>query len=61
MPSPFPGMNPYFEQLDHWRQEPLHRTYDGPGYEHYIYRGEPEPSLSPVDAAWARPFVPATG
>ena len=27
-------------------QEVLHRAYDGPGYEHFIYRGEPEPSLA---------------
>ena len=33
-------------------QEALHRAYDGPGYEHFIYRGEPEPSLPPNDAAW---------
>jgi hypothetical protein len=41
-------------------QEVLHRAYDGPGYEHFIYRGEPEPRLSGSDAAWARQFVPAT-
>lgn len=41
-------------------QEVLHRAYDGPGYEHFIYSGEPEPSLSADDAAWARQFVPAT-
>ena len=40
-------------------QEALHRAYDGPGYEHFIYNGEPEPSLSANDAAWARQFVPA--
>jgi Protein of unknown function (DUF4058) len=40
-------------------QEALHRAYDGPGYEHYIYGGEPEPSLSANDTAWARQFVPA--
>ncbi|MGP0063657.1 MAG: DUF4058 family protein [Isosphaeraceae bacterium] len=40
-------------------QEVLHRAYDGPGYEHFIYNGEPEPSLSAADAAWARQFVPA--
>jgi Protein of unknown function (DUF4058) len=27
-------------------QEVLHRAYDGPGYEHFIYNSEPEPSLS---------------
>jgi Protein of unknown function (DUF4058) len=41
-------------------QEALHRAYDGPGYEHFIYSGSPEPNLSPKDAAWARQFVPAT-
>jgi hypothetical protein len=40
-------------------QEVLHRAYDGPGYEHFIYRGEPEPSLSANDAAWARQLAPA--
>jgi hypothetical protein len=40
-------------------QEVLHRAYDGPGYEHFIYAGKPEPSLSAKDAAWARQFIPA--
>jgi hypothetical protein len=40
-------------------QEVLHRAYDGPGYEHFIYNGEPEPNLSASDVAWARLFVPA--
>jgi hypothetical protein len=35
-------------------QESLHRAYDGPGYEHFIYSGYPEPPLAPDDAAWAR-------
>ncbi len=40
-------------------QEALHRAHDGPGYEHFIYSGEPEPALLAEDAAWARQFVPA--
>ena len=40
-------------------QEALHHAYDGPGYELFIYYGEPEPDLSAYDAAWARQFVPA--
>jgi hypothetical protein len=40
-------------------QEVLHRAYDGPGYEHFIYSGSPEPGLSPEDAIWARQFLPA--
>ncbi len=40
-------------------QETLDRAYDGPGYEHYIYNGNPEPGLSAEDATWARQFVPA--
>ena len=39
-------------------EEVLHRAYDGPGYEHFIYNGEPEPGLSPQNMAWARQFVP---
>jgi len=35
-------------------QEALDRAYDGPGYEHFIYDGDPEPALSPQDAVWAR-------
>lgn len=34
-------------------QEVLHRTYDGPGYEHFLYDGLPEPPLSHEDARWA--------
>jgi hypothetical protein len=40
-------------------QEALHRAYDGPGYELFIYLGEPEPALSANDAVWASQFVPA--
>lgn len=40
-------------------QEVLHRAHDGPGYEHFIYSGEPEPRLAPDAAAWALQFVPA--
>lgn len=40
-------------------QEVLHRAYDGPGYEHFIYNGSPEPPLSSNDAAWARQFLSA--
>jgi hypothetical protein len=39
-------------------QEALHLAYDGAGYEQSIYEGQPEPALSPTDAAWARPLVP---
>jgi hypothetical protein len=39
-------------------QEVLHRAYDGPGYEHFIYAGVPEPPLSAEDADWARQFIP---
>ena len=42
-------------------QEVLHRADDGPGYEHFIYTGTPEPPLSAADAEWARPFVPRPG
>lgn len=32
----------------------LNRVYDAAGYEDYIYRGQPEPKLSPADDEWAR-------
>ena len=38
-------------------QQALHNAYDGPGYEHFVYSGKPEPPLGPDDAAWARQFV----
>lgn len=37
----------------------LDRVYDGAHYGSYIYRGQPEPALSPADAEWAKQFVPA--
>ena len=40
-------------------QEALQRAYDGPGYEHFIYRGDPEPPLSADDAVWARQLISA--
>src|SRR4051794_2812519 len=39
-------------------QDVLHRAYDGPGYENFIYASPPEPLLSAEDAEWARQFVP---
>ncbi|QDV38152.1 DUF4058 family protein [Tautonia plasticadhaerens] len=40
-------------------QEVLHRTYDGPGYDGYLYDGAPEPALLPEADAWARDYLPA--
>ncbi len=40
-------------------QEALDRAYDGAIYEKIIYLGNPEPGLSPEDAAWARQFLTA--
>ena len=40
-------------------QEVLHRIYDAAGYADDIYEGQPEPRLSPENAAWAQPFVPS--
>lgn len=42
-------------------QEVLHRAYDGPGYELFLYEGAPEPPLAASDAEWARPFLPRPG
>jgi hypothetical protein len=38
----------------------LDRVYDESGYEDYIYRREPNPPLTGIDAAWARAFLPPT-
>jgi hypothetical protein len=43
-------------QLD--LQRALHRLYDAAGYADYIYSANPQPTLSPEDAAWARQFLP---
>ena len=40
-------------------QEALHHVYDASGYEDFLYRGVPEPSLSAEDSEWARQFLPA--
>lgn len=42
-------------------QELLHRVYDAANYGKYIYATDPEPPLSPEDAAWARSLVPSQG
>jgi hypothetical protein len=39
-------------------QAALHAVYDDAGYEDFIYRGDPEPALTPDQAAWAAGFVP---
>jgi len=39
----------------------LRRAYDGPGYEHFIYDGSPDPPLPADEAEWAGPFVPERG
>lgn len=39
-------------------QAVLHRVYDSAGYEMFIYDGDPEPTLSPEDAAWAAALRP---
>lgn len=39
-------------------QAVLHPIYDRARYRTYVYDGEPEPSLSPEEADWARQFVP---
>jgi hypothetical protein len=39
-------------------QEVLHRVYDEGGFEDFIYDTEPDPPLSPEDAAWARSLIP---
>jgi hypothetical protein len=42
-------------QLD--LQQIINRIYDAAGYEFYIYMSDPEPPLSPENAAWARELV----
>jgi Protein of unknown function (DUF4058) len=39
-------------------QDVLHQTYDGPGYENYIYDGSPEPPLKAEDGEWTARIVP---
>ncbi len=73
MPSPFPGMNPYFERSTIWLD--FHTEFltslrrllvpqVTPKYfvqldEHVIYAGTPEPPLSAEDDAWARQLIAA--
>jgi hypothetical protein len=40
-------------------QQVLDRIYDAAGYEDYIYQGQPQPRLTPADAAWAEQYIPA--
>jgi hypothetical protein len=40
-------------------QAVIHSVYDEAGYEYYIHNGQPQPPLSPEDADWANPFLPA--
>jgi hypothetical protein len=39
-------------------QQLLNRVFATAGYQFYIYRSSPQPSLSPPDAEWARQFLP---
>jgi hypothetical protein len=55
---PIPLRTPHPDaQLD--LQALLHRIYDAAGYEDDIYSGEPQPRLTPEDAAWAGQFLPS--
>lgn len=38
-------------------QAVLHRVYDSGMYERFIYEGDPEPPLTPEDAAWAKSLI----
>jgi hypothetical protein len=40
-------------------QAVLHHIYDAARYGNYIFEADPQPALSPDDAAWARQFIPA--
>ena len=63
MPSPFPGMNPYLEQDDAWRDfqkrfipalgEALSPQLSPKYIVDYIYPGAPNPPFAEADAAWA--------
>ncbi|HBI43417.1 MAG TPA: hypothetical protein DDY78_11255 [Planctomycetales bacterium] len=57
IPVPLLGSDPDAE-LD--LQAILHRLYDNGGYAKFMYQSEPEPPLSPEDAAWARALIPVT-
>ena len=50
IPIPLRGDHPDAE-VD--LQSALHNVYDAAGYEHYLYRGTPQPPLSDTDAAWS--------
>jgi hypothetical protein len=53
---PIPLRSPHPDaQLD--LQALLNRIYDAAGYEDDIYTGEPQPRLTPEDAAWAGQFL----
>jgi hypothetical protein len=39
----------------------LHHLYDSGGYANFMYDSEPDPRLSPDDAAWARELLAAAG
>ncbi|HEU5119115.1 MAG TPA: DUF4058 family protein [Isosphaeraceae bacterium] len=39
-------------------QAVLHGTYDGPGYEHFLHEGEPEPPLRGEDVSWVQSLTP---
>ena len=39
----------------------LHRLYDSYGFAKFMYETEPDPPLSPEDAAWAREILQAAG
>ncbi len=55
---PIPLRSPHPDaQLD--LQALLHRIYDAAAYEDDIYTGQPQPRLTPEEAAWARHFIPA--
>jgi hypothetical protein len=54
-------LDPYHFPVPLDLQAVIHRLYDDGGYAKFLYETEPDPPLSPEDAAWAREILRAAG